>query len=205
MSYVDDITAGIEGLGKWGRVALGAMCAESVLPAVARFAQKGTLHAFEEGLSAAWKSVRNGAVDPRVPTVRAGLEMLPESSCDDSNIPSYNAMVTLGILASALDSIIQKESARRVRESCTLATDYLSGYDHVFRFGNKPRIIDPRKPPPAGALESLQIESQLGAIEKLHNIAGRPSRIVEEMRTMAARISSELAQVLPDYAKKRHW
>ena len=202
MSYTTEINAGIGELDKWQRVTLASMCAASVLPIVTRFSQPITRQVFEQGLAIVWKSARNKAADSRVRSIRATIDDLPESTCVDSNAPSYEAMVALGVLAHSLDTIIKDESASQARDACTLATNCYSGYDHVLKCGNEPLKIDPHNPPPPGRLTSLQMQSQLRLIE-----AARQSRsgLVEEAQTIATQLSSEIANVLPVFAEKRGW
>lgn len=202
MNYTFEINAGIGKLDKWKCVPIACMCAASVLPIVARFAQPITRQVFDQGLDAIWQSVRDKAADARVMSIRATLENLPESACDDSNVPSYEATVALGVLAHALDAVIQDESNSRVRDACALAANCYSGYDQVIARGDEPQKINPHNPPPPGRLELLQMQSQFrlvkGALESR-------SGLIEEAQTIAAQLASEMLSVLPIFVTKRGW
>jgi len=205
MTYLTEIAAEIAGLEKWQRVALAAMCAESLSPVIARFAQPDTQRAFEQGLDCAWKSVRNESLDSRALAARATLNDLHESTCDDSNIPAYEVMIVLSILAYTLDSILENDSARCVTDACTAATDQYSGYDYVLTTGNQARKIDPCNPPPPGRLESLLIQTQFRSIQVTRSIGKPQSDLVEEMQTLAKQLATEIERVLPTIAEKRGW
>jgi hypothetical protein len=203
--YLTDINAAIVGLDKFQRASVSAVCAESVSPVIARFGQPATLQAFNQGLDAAWKSVRDEAVDSRVLSVRAALDSLPESTCDDSNIPAHDVMIALGILVCTLDTIIEDDSTRAARSACTGAVNYYSGYDSVLARGMKPRIIDPRNPPPPGPLELLQIQLQVRLVEDARMLSQSREEVVKQMRASATRLASELEKALPVYIERLGW
>lgn len=203
MSYITEINAGIGELDKWQRVTLACMCAASVSPIATRFAQPITRQVFEQGLGTVWKSACDKAADSRVMSIRATIDDLPEATCDDSNVPSYAAMVALGVLTYSLDAIIKNESASQARDACSLATDCYGGYDYVLTFGNTPKKIDPRNPPPPGRLASLQIQSQFRLIKVARSI-DLPD-LIKESQTLAHQLSSEMESVLPMFEKKRGW
>ena len=205
MSYLTDVTVAIGELDKWQRVALAAMCAASVLPVIDRFAQPATLKAFEQGLDAAWKSARSRATDRQTVPALTALGRLPESNCDDSNVPAHDVMEALSILAYALDAIIESDSERWVKYSCTSSAGCYSGYDYVLVFGNQTRKIDPRNPPPPGRLESLQIRSQIHLIEVMRNATELSDEVIEQVQASAALLASELDRALPVYAERRGW
>ena len=205
MSYPTEITHGIEDLDKWQQVALAGMCAASVWPVVARFAHPATRRAFDQGLNAVWKSARDAAPDVSVVAARALLDDLAESTCDDSNVPAYEVMVALGVLAYALNAVVDADSTCWAQDACTAATSHYSGFDNVLAQGNQPRRIDPRNPPARARLESLQVQSQLRSITAMRNVSQVPSGIVEQMQASAAQLASELDRVVPAYAKQRSW
>ncbi len=205
MSYSGDIATALAGLNKWQGAAVAAMCAASMVPMIERFAQPATRQAFKRGLDTAWKSAREGALDSGASAARATLDELPESMCDDSNTPMYEVMVALGVLSYALDAVNRDDSVRNAKEACFLAANHYSGYDHVLVYGNQIRTIDPRNPPPPGRLESLQIQSQLHAIEIIRNARQLSGKIIEELQASAAQLASELDRVLPIYAQRRGW
>jgi hypothetical protein len=205
MSYLTDITSGIAGLDKLQRASVAAACAESMSPIIVRFAQSATRRAFEQGLDAVWKSVRDGVVDSRVVPARATLNDLQESTCDDSNIPAYEVMIALSVLAYALDTIIEDDSRHWAIDACTAAADHYSGYDNVLARGNQARRINPRNPPPPGPLESLQIQIQVRLVEEAPRLSESREEAVEQMRAFATQLASELEKALPVYIERRGW
>lgn len=205
MTYITNITVEIGRLEKWQRVALAAMCTTSLSPLVVRFAQPATRRAFEQGLDAAWTSAHDGTPDPRAVYGRGTLDSLPETACDDSNMPAYEVMRALGALACALDAVIEDESERPTIDACTNATEVYSGYDYVLDYGNQPRMIDPRNPPPPGRLESLHIQSQLDSIEKMRTAGQLGDPGLEQMRAFGNQLATELDRAIPAYGERRGW
>jgi hypothetical protein len=205
MSDMTELCEGIDELDKWQLVTLACMCAASVRPVIARFSRLATLQLFEEGLSAVWESARDGLANSRIVPIRAALEGLPESMCDDSTLKTYEVIVSMGVLAYALDSITKNDFASRARDACALAANCYSGYDHVFSHGNRPLKIDPRNPPQPGRLESLQIRAQLRLIERARRIGQTGDGLIEEAQTLATQLACEMSSVLPEVAEKRGW
>jgi len=181
------------------------MCVESVSPVVAGFAEPATRHAFQQALNAAWKSVSDRASDPFVVRARSLLNDFPESDCDDSHNPAYKVNRALSILAYALDGIIEDDSAQRAISACAAAVEIYGGCDVVLTQGNQALKINPANPPPAGRLESLQIQSQLHSINEVRNVVKSPNEIVKLMRASATQLAFELDRVLPVYAQLLGW
>lgn len=205
MSYLTQITAGIGALDRWQRVAIATMCAQSVLPVITRFAQPSSRQAFKQGLDSAWRSAEQKALDSRALETRATLSDLPESKCDDSNMPAYEVMIALSVLAYTLYAMIEDNSAHWVVDACTAAADHYSGYDTVLASGNRPRRIDPRNPPPPGRFQTLQIQAQIRSIEIMQNIGGTNSEAIEQVHALAVQLSSESEGILGAVAEKRGW
>lgn len=205
MSYMSAITTAISGLDRWQCAALATVCAESVSPVIARFARPATRSAFRQGLDIAWKSVRDRMIDLRVESVRAALNDLPESSVDDSNLPAYEAMIALSILAYSLDSIVD-DTARSTSDACTGARDFFASCDVVLLpVGTPPIVVDPRNPPPPGPLESVQIHSQFQSIEIMCRVAPLQVEGVDEMRASARAVAEKLDSILQTFAERRGW
>ena len=205
MDYIAEITSAVQHLDRWQQVALAGMCAASQSPVVSRFAQPVTRRAFDAGVAALWKSARDGTPDRSVGEVKASLDDLAESTCDDSNSPAYEVMVALGVLAYALNTVTETDSMAWARDACAAATNCFSGFDNVLAHGNQPQRIDPRNPPARGPLESLQVESQLRSIRGMRNVAQFHNEEVEHVQASAAQLAFELDRVLPAYAKQRGW
>jgi len=170
---------------------------------IAHLAQPATRRVFDLGLDAMWTSVREGVVDPRVASVRKTVENLPESDCDDSNVPTYDVMVALGVLAHALDTIIE-DSGLAAISACTLAANYYGSYDVVLYEGStRTRVIDPRNPPPVGPLKSRQVVLQLQLAEEAKSLPRSRAEVVQRIRASATGLASELEQSLPVYIERR--
>ena len=203
MSDMASADAMIEGLGRWKHVALAALCAETMLPVITRFAQSVTTAAFKDGLDVAWNSAVAGRSNPRTSNAQQVVSRLPESNCDDSHVPAFDVMAALGALAYALDAITAGDSGLCARYSCSAAASCYSGYDHALEFGNQARKIDPRNPPPPGRLQSLQLRMQRHSIEKMRIAERLSHNSVEELRESANRVASELDRALPTYTEIR--
>jgi hypothetical protein len=205
VSYFSEIHVRLSELEKWQRVTIAWMSAASVLPIVNRFSKLTTQQMFEQGLSAVRKFAHEGSTDSDAVKLRAALDGLPESACDDSEVPAFEVTVVLGVLGYALDAIIKDDSAKSVRDACALAANCYSGYDHVVAHGNKPLIIDPQNPPAPGRLESIQIQSQFRLIEVARSSKKNKDGLIEEAKILATKLASEISSVLPIYCQKRGW
>lgn len=207
MSYMLDITAAIAKLDKWQRAILATSCAESMSPVITRFAQPATRSEFQQGLNVAWISVHERVVDSRIEVARYSLNDLTESTSDDSNLPSYDVMIAISILAYALDVIIDDATtAQSASDACTGARDFYASCDVVLsQAGVLPIVIDPRNPPPSGRLESLQVQLQFCLIEGMRNIAQTQGDAVDQIMTSAKHLGAELDSILPAFAERRGW
>lgn len=204
MSYPSDIAAAVAQLDRWKRAALATMCAASISPIIERFAQAATKRAVQRAVTALWQSALYCATDPDVTAARALLDSLPESDCDDSNVPAHNVMAALGVVAYALDVLAQQDSGSSTILACTEAASRYAGYDHALTHGNQIKKIDPRSPPAPARLESLQIDSQCKWAECLRNVA-LSRRTIEQMRAAATTLARELDDALTIYAARRGW
>lgn len=205
MSYLSDITASASELGRLECASVAASCAESMRPVVARFAHPISLRAFEEGLDVSWKTVRDGVIDSRAVSVRARLNNLPESTCDDSNVPAYDVMCALSILSYTLDLITNDSWKQPMISACTAAVEYYSGYDLIVTRGGKAQMINPSNPPPPGPFESLQIQMQLRVLYEARSLLQSRHPAVEEMQKCAIQVASKLEEALPSYTEGCGW
>lgn len=206
MSYLTDITARIVELDRWQRASVAAMCAESVLPIIERFAQEETRRVYQRGLEVLWKSTLNCAVDSDAAGLRSALDSLPESSVDDSNSPSFKAMIAVSLLAYALDVLTGEDSARPAIDACTGASELYGSLDTLLTTpGTRPVVIDPRNPPSTGRLELHQVQSQFRSIEAARTARQSRSSLIEDLQRTANQLASEIKTVLPLVAEKRSW
>src|SRR5215470_14670523 len=109
MSYMEEITGALGELDRWQCVCVAAGCVEHVAPLVRRLGTTVTKERFEQYLSRVWEAARERAGGADIVEARAAVEELSESSTDDSHRPAYYVMRAIGVLASALETIINED------------------------------------------------------------------------------------------------
>jgi hypothetical protein len=197
--------AGMQTLDQWQSAAVAIMCATSLTPIVNRFAKPRTRRVFDEGLRAVWRSVSEQQADVQACDVRAELDTLPESECDDSNTPEYDVMVAIGVLAYALDALVKEDWLGSVKYACSLAAQYYSGIDYVIAHGTKPQRTNPNNPMPLGPLESRLRHSQRESIRIIGVSARLTNQIIDRVRVLSSQVASDLEGALSMYVEQRKW
>jgi hypothetical protein len=206
VSAHEEIAAELRRLPGWGQTVFAAGCAERVAPVFRAFCQPDSRGVLEAGLRAVWAAAQGDGGQRDVEQAAAAVAALPEADEDDSNLPTYQAMKALSVLAYALETATDGGPEEAAEWASGAALDIRAEMDFILRHGaDEAVVIDPANPPPAGELESAEVSAQR---ESLRPIAAedRPNQsLVASIRRLSEDMAAQLERVLPEFARRRGW
>jgi|SRR5579871_2350113 len=198
---VTSIRSAIRGLDGWKLRAFVASCAEHVAPAFKLLASATSVPIFERALHSAWAVVTND--EENVASSLQLISRLPEAAVDDSHRREYYATLAMEVLENALRTSCDQDAHDSADLACCLAFDLYASFDGIAS-GSPNMVIDPKSPPPKGALESAEMNSLSNTLSILREESGRRDDIGRKCESEAKKSAQVLLQSLPALIRQRY-
>jgi hypothetical protein len=205
MSHVSDIVTMVGRLRRREQAVFALACSERIAPVFRQLASAESVKTYEKISDAAWMSIMS---DGRVASAMRGLDVvngLPEATVDDSLRPEYYAMLSLSVLAYALQALAEDDLPVAINSTCCAAIDVCRNCDFIIAGRKTRKVASGETPSSHGELESAEIVAQNAVLQTLQATTTLSDALCQNIRRMAKETSVQLAQALPRFIQQQGW